>query len=185
MNKERFFENVIEMLPDPIFAIDKGGKIILWNSTMEGLTKVKKEEVLGKGDYTHSEIFYGYKRPTLIDLVLKPDEEAEKRYYTSFVRNEEGAVEGETYSSKLDYYDWGKAVPIFNDEGEIESVVSISRDISEITKFQKQQDILLKRYETLFVNSPDAIACFDKDHSIFDVNESFLEVFGYTREECK
>ncbi len=184
MNIEKFFKRVIEVLPDPIFAIDKEGKIILWNSAMESLTRVKREGALGKGDYAHSEIFYGYKRPTLIDLVLKPDEEAEKRYYTGFLRNGEGAVEGETFSSKLDYYDWGKAVPIFNDEGEVEAVVSISRDISENIKFQKQQDILLKRYETLFVNSPDGIACFDKDHTIFDVNESFLRIFGYTREEC-
>lgn len=184
MNREKFFENVIEMLPDPIFAIDKDGKLILWNSAIENLTKVKKEEVLGKGDYIYSQIFYGYKRPTLIDLVLKTDEEAEKKYYTSFVRNEKGAVEGETYSSKMDYYDWGKAVPILNAEGEIEAVASISRDISETRKYQKQQEILLKRYETLFLNSPDAIACFDKNHVVFDVNESFLRVFCYTREEC-
>ena len=75
-------------------------------------------------------------------------------------------------------------MPIFNDEGEIEAVVSISRDVSENIEFQKQQDILLKRYETLFINSPDGIACFDKEHTVFDVNESFLTIFGYTREEC-
>ena len=184
MNREKFFENVIEMLPDPIFAIDIDGKLILWNNAMENLTRVKKEEVLGKGDYIYSQIFYGYKRPTLIDLVLMPDEEAEQKYFTSFVRNENGTVEGETYSSKMGYYDWGKAVPIFNDEGEIKAVASISRDISETRKYQKQQEILLKRYETLFLNSPDAIACFDKDHIIFDVNESFLRVFCYAREEC-
>ena len=69
MNIEKFFKKVIEVLPDPIFAIDKDGKIILWNSAMERLTRAKREEVLGKGDYAHSEIFYGYKRPTLIDLI--------------------------------------------------------------------------------------------------------------------
>lgn len=184
MNKIKFFENVIETLPDPVFAIDRDGKIILWNSAIEKLTKVNKEDVLGKGDYTYSQIFYGYKRPTLIDLVLHPDEEIEKKYYKGFKRNEDGSVEGETYSSKLDYYDWGKAVPIVNNEGKIEAVVSISRDTSESIKFRKQQDILLNRYETLFINSPDAIACFDNNHTVFDVNESFLKVFGYTREEC-
>ncbi len=184
MNKIKFFENVIETLPDPVFAIDRDGKIILWNSAIEKLTKVNKEDVLGKGDYTYSQIFYGYKRPTLIDLVLHPDEEIEKKYYKGFKRNEDGSVEGETYSSKLNYYDWGKAVPIVNNEGKIEAVVSISRDTSESIKFRKQQDILLNRYETLFINSPDAIACFDNNHTVFDVNESFLKVFGYTREEC-
>jgi len=184
MDKEKFLELVIELLPDPIFAIDKDGKIILWNRALENLTKVKKEEVLGKGNFTHSEIFYGYKRPTLADLVLKPDEEVERKSYTNFKRYADGSVEGETHSAKLDYYDWAKAVPIYNENGDIEVVVSISRDISENIKYQKQRDILLKRYETLFVNSPDGIACFNKEHIIFDVNESFLKIFGYTREEC-
>lgn len=184
MDKEKFLELVIELLPDPIFAIDKDGKIILWNRALENLTKVKKEEVLGKGNFTHSEIFYGYKRPTLADLVLKPDEEVERKSYTNFKRYADGSVEGETYSAKLDYYNWAKAVPIYNENGDIEVVVSISRDISENIKYQKQRDILLKRYETLFVNSPDGIACFNKEHIIFDVNESFLKIFGYTREEC-
>jgi len=184
MDKEKFLELVIELLPDPIFAIDKDGKIVLWNRALENLTKVKKEEVLGKGNFTHSEIFYGYKRPTLADLVFTPNEEVERKNYTNFKRYADGAVEGETYSPKLGYYDWAKAVPIYNENGDIEVVVSISRDISENIKYQKQRDILLKRYETLFVNSPDGIACFNKEHIIFDVNESFLKIFGYTREEC-
>lgn len=49
---------------------------------------------------------------------------------------------------------------------------------------EKQHDILLYRYETLFINSPDGIACFDNNHVVLDVNESFVNIFGYTKEEC-
>lgn len=184
MDKVRFLEKIIETLPDPICAIDAEGKVILWNNAMEKTTKVKKEDILGKDDYAYSQVIYGYNRPTLMDLALHPDEEFEKKNYKSFRRYDDGTVEGEAYNTNLDYYDWAKAVPIFNDDGKLEAVISISRDISETIEFQKQQSILLNRYETLFLNSPDAIACFDNNHTIFDVNESFLQVFGYTREEC-
>ena len=183
MKKDEFSKIVIEMLPDPFFAIDKDGRVILWNSAMERLTNIKKEEILGKGDFAHSMAFYGQKRGTLAELVLSPNKETEKHYYR-FERFKDGSVEGETYSKKLDYYDWGKAVPILNNDGEIEAVVSLSRDITDLKKYERQQEELLKRYETLFSSSPDGIVCFDKNHIIYDVNQSFTRIFGYTKEEC-
>jgi len=51
-------------------------------------------------------------------------------------------------------------------------------------KIEKQHNILLHRYETLFINSPDGIACFDKNHIILDVNDSFVKIFGYSKDEC-
>ncbi len=178
-----FYKNIIEMLPDPVFAIDREGKVIVWNNAMESLTNVKREDIVGKSDYAHSMVFYGYKRQTLAELVFQPDKETEKYYYR-FQRNEDGSVEGETYSTKMDYYDWGKAVPILGENGEVVAALSISRDITSIKKFEKQQGILLKRFETLFANSPDGIVCLDKNHLIIEVNDSFLSIFGYRREEC-
>ncbi len=183
MDRIKFLESVIEVLPDPFYAIDKDGKIVLWNVAMEELTRVYKEEIIGRSDYAHSIIFYGYKRQTLAELVLRPDEETEKSYH-KFQRNDDGSVEGETYSTKMDYYDWGKAVPVFDDDGAVIFVLAISRDISKIKRIQKQQEVLLKRYEALFISSPDGILCVDKNHVIFDVNESFLRMFGYTKKEC-
>ncbi|RKD33432.1 sensor domain-containing protein [Thermohalobacter berrensis] len=181
MLKKKFYEQIIELIPDPIFGIDKERKIILWNKAMEGLTGVKKEEILGKGDY--SICIYGEKRPTLADLVLEPNPEIEKEY-VNFKRNEDGSVEGEAYSKKLDYYDWGKAVPLYNKNKQIIGAVVISRDISEKIKYQKKIDKIHKRYEILFKKSPDAISYFDRNHKILDVNDTFLESFGYTKEEC-
>ncbi|NLN48165.1 MAG: EAL domain-containing protein [Clostridiales bacterium] len=183
MNGLNFLEKIIEMLPDPFYAIDCDGKVVLWNASMEKLTKVAKKDIIGQSDYSHSIIFYGHKRPTLAELVLKSDEEAEKFYYR-FNRNPDGSVEGETYSPKMDYHYWGKAVPIFEDDGKIIYVLVLSKDVSFIKGIQEQQEELLKRYEALFMNSPDGILCIDENHIIFDVNESFLKIFGYTRDEC-
>lgn len=42
MNGLNFLEKIIEMLPDPFYAIDCDGKVVLWNASMEKLTKVAK-----------------------------------------------------------------------------------------------------------------------------------------------
>lgn len=41
-----------------------------------------------------------------------------------------------------------------------------------------------KMHKLLFDNSPDAIAYLDEKHYIVQVNHSFVNLFGYTRDEC-
>lgn len=183
MNIQKIYEQIVEVLPDPIFAIDLEGKVFLWNKAMENITGVKKEEILGKGDYTYSILFFGERRPSMIDLVLRSYPEIEKKY-TNFRRNKDGSVEGEAYSSKLDYYDWIKAVALYNENNEIIGALSISRDIREKINYHKDIEEVHRRYQILFQNSLDAIVYFNKNHKILDVNDTFLRVFGYTREEC-
>jgi len=66
-------EEIIDFIPDAIFAIDLSGKVIAWNRAMEELTGTLGKDILGKGNYEHALPIYGARRPTLVDLVLKPD----------------------------------------------------------------------------------------------------------------
>ncbi len=43
-------QQIIDFLPDATFVIDRQGKVIVWNRAMELLTKVKAEDMMGKGD---------------------------------------------------------------------------------------------------------------------------------------
>ncbi|SHJ85199.1 sensor domain-containing protein [Paramaledivibacter caminithermalis] len=180
MDEIKLYKQIVELLPDAVFAINKEGRVFLWNKAMEDKTGIKKHEILGKEDYIYSIYFYGEKRPTLIDLVLKPNREIERKY-RNFKRNEDGSVEGEAYCIGLNNYDWGKAVPLHNKNKEIIGAVAVVRDIDEKTKNQKK---IFKGYQTLFKNSPDAIVYFDKNHNILDVNDNFVKIFGYTKKEC-
>ena len=42
------------------------------------MTDVKVEDMLGRGDYEYALPFYGYRRPILIDLAFKPDEDIQR-----------------------------------------------------------------------------------------------------------
>ena len=72
----RRLDAIIEFLPDPTFVIDRDGKVIAWNRSIEEMTGVLKDKMIGKGGYEYALPFYGERRPILIDLVLDSNEEA-------------------------------------------------------------------------------------------------------------
>jgi len=68
---------VVNSLPEATLAINLDRKVIAWNHTMEEMTGVKAEEMMGKGNYEYVVPFIGYRRPILIDCVLQPDPKGE------------------------------------------------------------------------------------------------------------
>ena len=73
---------------------------------------------------------------------------------------------------------------LFDKNGQLVETQSVGRDITE----QKQAEALLdesrERFSTVFHSSPIGIAISSLDNSrIIDINEAFLQIFGYTREE--
>jgi len=72
--------DIIDFLPDATFVIDKRGVVIAWNKSIENMTGVRKEDIMGKGDYIYSLPFYGSPQPILIDIVLDPQNIAEEKY---------------------------------------------------------------------------------------------------------
>ena len=64
---------IIEFLPDATFVIDLEGTVIAWNRAIEEMTGVRKEDMIGKGNYEYALPFYNRRRPIAIDLILSPD----------------------------------------------------------------------------------------------------------------
>ncbi|WP_313885017.1 PAS domain S-box protein [Desulfofundulus sp. TPOSR] len=48
------FERIIDSLPDATLAVDRKGKVLVWNRAMEEMTGVKREEILGRGEYAYA-----------------------------------------------------------------------------------------------------------------------------------
>jgi PAS domain S-box-containing protein len=91
--------NIIEFLPDATMVIDKDEKVIAWNRSIEEMTGIKKEDMLGKGNKEYSIPFYGDRRPILIDLALHPDKEMEKQY--TAIQRVADILFGEAYTPNL------------------------------------------------------------------------------------
>ncbi len=73
--------------------------------------------------------------------------------------------------------------PIFDKSGNVTGAVEFVRDI---TSFKRAEDLLRKReelYRRLVESTTDVIVHLDKDRNIVSCNKSFLDVFGYRRDE--
>ncbi|HWQ19139.1 MAG TPA: PAS domain S-box protein [Methanotrichaceae archaeon] len=147
---QRRLADIINFLPDSTFVIDKEGKVIAWNHAIAALTGIKAEEMLGKGNYEHSLPFYGQRRPILIDLVLRPQEEVEQEY--SNLKREDGALVGEAYMPMLgggNVYLWGVASALYDSQGNIVGAIESIKDITERNRSEEILKASLQEKEVL------------------------------------
>ncbi len=126
MAEEAFLESqqrlsdIIDFLPDATFVIDREGKVIAWNRAMEEMTGIGAEAMLGKGDYEYALPFYAEKGPILIDLVLDPCKEIEKKYFT--IERKGGLLAGQSLAPSLRgraSYLFGTATALYDSRGNI------------------------------------------------------------------
>ncbi len=145
---ERKLSDIINFLPDATFAIDLRGKVIFWNRSMEEMTGVKAELMLGKSDHEYAIPFYGVQRPMLIDLVLKKNRKIEKSY-EHIIRKGRNLLLSEAYMPNLNnksVFLWGMASPLYDGKGNILGAIESIRDI---TDHKQTQEAVTKREEEL------------------------------------
>jgi len=136
---ERRLNDIIEFLPDATLVIDPDGKVIAWNRAIETMTGIKKEDMLGKGDYEYALPFYGTRRPILIDLALRRDREMEN-LYTAMKRYDD-VLFGEALTPNLppgDIHLSATASVLRNTKDEVIAAIECIRDNTERYRLEDQ-----------------------------------------------
>ncbi len=137
--------SIIEFIPDILFAINKNGKVIVWNKTAENMTGVSKKDILGKGNYEYAIPFYGKRIPILIDYALtgkKPDKgykSVEYKNGTITAIAENARLKGERRIL------WGKASRFYDFRGNIMGAIEVVRDITEMKKMENKLKYFAER----------------------------------------
>lgn len=124
--------DIIDFLPDATVAIDLEGRVICWNQAMEEMTGVKSEDMIGQDDYAYAVPFYGKRRPILVDLVLKSDEEIDRNY--NFITREKGTLVAETSVPLMNgraVVLWGKANALYDSRGRVAGAIESIRDVTD------------------------------------------------------
>ncbi|MCU0799031.1 MAG: response regulator [Candidatus Thermoplasmatota archaeon] len=135
---------IINLLPEPTFVIDREMSIIAWNKAMEELTGSRRLDVVGKDGSTLDVPFFDVARSCLID---KGDETAQEwessghrvertgKYHFS-----EGLVQNlrDGKSAQL----WVVASPLLNKNGECYGAIETMRDVTERVNNERE----LKRH---------------------------------------
>ncbi len=182
-SKERLSQ-ILDFLPDPTFAIDLEGKVITWNRAYEEMTGIKAEEILGKGDYEYSLPFYGYRRPVLIDAVIRQDNEILEKY--SFLQRHGDILLAETevcLRGGEDRVLSCKARPLYDSTGKIIGAIESVRDVTEIKKTQEMLRDSEQRYRSVVENMQDVFYLTDKDGLITMISPSVSKILGLSCEE--
>ncbi len=138
-NSEKRLSEIINFLPDPTFAINLKGEVILWNRAAEEYTGKKAQDILGKGNSEISIPFYGIRRPMLIDLVLKSSKEVEELY--PYIGRNGMIVTGEGYTQNIKRgaaYMFGVAGPLYDSSGAVIGAIESIRDITDRKKMEEE-----------------------------------------------
>lgn len=140
----RRLADIIEFLPDAIFATDLQGRVIMWNRAIEEMTGIKKEEMLGKGEHLYTVPFYGERRRHLLDLIDSDDEELKAKYDN--VERKGRTLQAEVFTPALyggkGAYVWAVAAPLFDiHEKRIGAIESI-RDVTEWKNKEREKEKL-------------------------------------------
>lgn len=176
--------DIIDFLPDATFVIDSNRKVTAWNRAIEEMTGVRKQDILGKGDYAYALPFYGEPRPILIDLLFTDYPDIESRYAS--VKRSGNMISVETFITGPKGESvclFGNASPLFDREGNMVGAIESIRDITSQKLAEQALRENEERFRTLAESAQDAIIILDNRGNISYWNEAAMRIFGYSREE--
>jgi PAS domain S-box-containing protein len=175
----------IDFLPDPTFAIDLKGRVIIWNKAIEDLTNIPSEYMVGKADYEHALPFYGIRRPMLVDNILDPAIEIRENYSYLKKVNDVVLAIGEVEINNRKITLWGKASPIYDSQGNILGAIESVRDITEAKQTEEALRQSEARYKDIFFNVSDLLYIQDLKGNFIETNLASKKTTGYTDTDMK
>ncbi|MCX6676330.1 MAG: ATP-binding protein [Methanothrix sp.] len=180
---ERLLASIINFLPDATLVIDKEGRVISWNQSMEMITGVKSEQILGKGDYEYALPFYGERRPILIDAVRGSDKNFEKGYET-IKRQEDGTLDAEAYIPNLrgnEAYLLGSASALYDSEGNYWGAIESIRDITN--RKRAEEDLQRSKEKAEFATRAKSEFLANMSHEIRTPMNAVIGMTGLLLDE--
>ena len=161
--------NVIETIPDIVFALDTQGNVVKWNRRLGDVTGYSPEELLNK--------------PAL--AFVPPQEQARTAAAIQRVFMEGYAeLEGQllTKERRLIPYHWAGAL-LKNSHGEPVGITGIGRDVSEKKWAEEERQKALTFLTNVINNTPDLIFVKDRDLRTVLCNNAFAQASGKPLED--
>lgn len=182
----RRLQDIIDFLPDATFVIDREGKVIAWNRAIERMTGVKAEDILGKGDYEYALLFYGVRRPILIDLALEPHEHEKVKDKYLYIETEDESIIAEAFLPSFQgrrTFLWGKAASIYDSDGKIIGAIESIRDVTEKRVAEEKLRESERRFREILETVDLAAVMLDIEGRVTFCNKFLLDLTGWQAQE--
>lgn len=157
------WETTVDALQDVVTILDKEMRIVRANRKAHELFGYELGELRGKKCY---EVFVGRDKPCPRCPVSITVEDAMS--HTATIRNEKLQC---TFSMS--------SFPIFDQDGRLNMVVHVARDITQYLKNESEKNRLMAAIE----QASESVVISDINGEILYVNPAFEETTGYTRKE--
>ncbi len=175
LNARQYLACTLDSIGDAVIATDASGNVTRMNPVAEGLTEWSFSEAQNRPLEEVFRIVNADTRETAddpIQRVLESGKTVGLANHTMLIGRD---------GSEHQIADSG--APIRGPNGEIIGVVLVFRDVTEQYRQQQQLEERERKFRQLIEQSPDAITLHDMDGNIVDVNETALNMYGYSREE--
>jgi PAS domain S-box-containing protein len=165
---EEKYSTLVEKGNDGIVIL-QDGLLKFANSKMAEITGFSVEEGVGKP-------FIDFVAPEYKELIMERHKKriagkmVKNRYEAELISKDNRKIPVEINANMIDY----KGRP---------ADMAIIRDITDRKKAEKALKESEKRYRSLFEDSRDALYIITRKGKFIEANQSFLELFGYMREE--
>ncbi len=171
MQSDLLLPQILDASVDGILAFDRECRYTVWNRTMEQISGLSWEEVVGKYAF---EVFPFLKETgedkCFYSALAGETSTSENRPYTVPETGREGFFKG--------YYS-----PLVNKKNEIVGGIAIIQDITERKRAEESAQKAHQRLASHFENSPLAIIEWDSDFRVSRWSESAERLFGWKAEE--
>jgi diguanylate cyclase (GGDEF)-like protein/PAS domain S-box-containing protein len=159
-----FRETLVESIPGVFYAIDTGGRFLLFNNNLLAVTQRTAAELMATNA---AALFDEDERPQIVAAIA--------RSFAEGGAEAEGSLVG-LHGSRTPFYFTGRRIEF---EGR-PILVGTGIDISE----RKQAEARLQLAASVFSQAREGIVITDTGGVIVDVNETFCHITGYSREDA-
>lgn len=173
--------DIIEFQPDPTIVVDKDRQVVAWNHAMEELTGVKKESMIGKGNYEYALPFYNKRCEVLIDLIFASKDKVTSQYSNVTSQGEKLFAEIfiPHWNSGSGAYIWCAASPLYDQTGHRIGAIETIRDITERKKVEERLKLSERRFRQMAENVNEGFWVLDiQTHQCIYSNPAFDNFFG-------
>lgn len=172
-DSEEYLRQLAETIPQLVWITRPDGYHEFYNKRWYEFTRLTHEESIGKGWST----------------LLHPDdvERSWKTWEHCLKTGEQYEIEYRFKDVRTGEYRWflGRALPVRDSDGDIIKWFGTCTDIHEQKKTLEELERSQKQFSALFSSSVIGVLYCDLKGKIFNANDAFLDMIGYSRQELE
>ena len=172
--------DIIELLPDATFVVDRDNRIIAWNRAIEEMSGVSKTEMIGKGEHEWTLPLYGDRREHLLDLLDGNDEAVRSRY--QYIERRGNVLRAEAFLPSAfegrGAYVFATAAPLFDAHGNRVGAIESIRDITGRKRAEEALKESQQQLADIIDFLPDATFVVDRDGRVIAWNRAIEDMTG-------